>query len=74
MSAATTVPLSEMTHADKLRLMEELWDDLSHSPEGVPSPAWHLEVLAARQARVDCGEGVFLEWDDVKAELLRPGR
>ena len=60
-----------MSHAAKLRVMEELWDDLCHSSEGVPSPAWHGEVLAARVERVAKGEAGFLEWADVKERLLR---
>lgn len=71
MSTVTALPLSEMTHAAKLQMMEELWDDLCHSKEGVASPAWHGEVLAARQARVESGKAEFREWSDVKARLLR---
>ncbi len=71
MSVSTTLPLSEMSHADKLRVMEELWDDICHSPEGVHSPAWHGEVLAARTERVKKGETSFREWSDVKENLLR---
>ena len=71
MSNATTLPLTEMSHAAKLRVMEELWDDLCHSSEGVPSPTWHGEVLAARAERVAKGEAGFREWADVKERLLR---
>ena len=71
MSIATTLPLTEMSHAAKLRVMEELWDDLCHSSEGVPSPVWHGEVLAARTERVAKGEAGFREWADVKESLLR---
>jgi len=71
MSTVTTLPLSEMSRAAKLRIMEELWDDLCHSPEGVPSPAWHREVLAARAERVAKGEAEFREWSEVKERLLR---
>jgi hypothetical protein len=70
-STTTTLPLNEMSHAAKLRVMEELWDDLCHSAEGVASPAWHGEVLAARAERVAKGEAEFREWADVKERLLR---
>lgn len=73
MSTATTLPLSEMSHAAKLRAMEELWDDLCRSSEGVSSPAWHGELLAARAERVAKGEAAFHEWADVKERLLRKG-
>jgi hypothetical protein len=59
-----------MSHAAKLRAMEELWDDLCHSPEGVPSPGWHSEVLAARVERVAKGEAEFRDWTDVKERFL----
>lgn len=71
MSTATTLPLSEMSHASKLRVMEELWDDFCHSAESVPSPAWHGEVLAICAERVAKGEAEFREWEDVKERLLR---
>ena len=71
MSIATTLPLAEMSHAAKLRVMEELWDDLCHSSEGVPSPVWHGDVLAARAEQVAKGEAEFHEWADVKEHLLR---
>ena len=44
MSTETTLSLSEMSRAAKLRVMEELWDDLCHSVEGIASPVWHGEV------------------------------
>jgi hypothetical protein len=71
MGAGTSLPLSEMSQAAKLRAMEELWDDLCRSPEGVPSPAWHGEVLTARAARVAEGEAEFRDWAEVKERLLR---
>jgi hypothetical protein len=71
MSAATILPLSDMSRVAKLRVMEELWDDLCHSTEGVSSPAWHGEALAARAERVTKGEAEFREWQDVKERLLR---
>jgi hypothetical protein len=70
-SAGATLPLSEMSRADKLRAMEELWDDLCRSSEGVPSPQLHGEVLAARAERVAKGEAEFRDWPEVKERLLR---
>lgn len=71
MSTATILPLNEMSHVAKLLAMEQLWDDLCHSSEGVPSPAWHGEVLAARAERVGKGQAEFRNWADVKERLLR---
>ncbi len=71
MSVSTTLLLSETSRADKLRVTEELWDDLCHSSEGVPSPAWHGEVLAARVKRVATSEAEFRDWADVRERLLQ---
>ncbi len=71
MGTPTTLPLNEMSRTAKLRAMEELWDDLCHSREGVASPVWHGEVLAARAERVAKGGAGFLEWAGVKERLLR---
>ncbi len=68
MRASTTLPLSEMSQADKRRVMEEPWDDLFHSSEGLPSPAWRGEILAAGGNR---GEASFREWASVRESLLR---
>lgn len=65
-----TLPLPEMTRTEKLRAMEELWDDLCHSAEELPSPAWHGEVLAERAKRVEAGQAEFRPWEAVKARLL----
>ena len=65
------LPLKEMTVAEKLQLMEVLWDDLSRSPEDVPSPAWHGEVLAERQRLIDEGKAKFLSLDEFRQSLQK---
>ena len=70
MSVAATPSLKDMPRLAKLRLMEELWDDLCRSPEGIDSPAWHGEVLAARSARVADGTAQFRDWEEVNGRLL----
>ena len=60
-----------MTVAEKLQLMEVLWDDLSRSPEDVPSPAWHGEVLAERQRLIDEGKAKFLSLDEFRQSLQK---
>jgi putative addiction module component (TIGR02574 family) len=65
------LPLKEMTVAEKLQLMEVLWDDLSHNAEDIPTPAWHGEVLADRQREIDEGKGKFLPLDEFRQDLDR---
>lgn len=66
-----TLPLSEMSLAEKLQAMEALWDDLSRNPDTLESPAWHEEVLRERQQRIASGEAVFLDWEHAKTDIRR---
>ncbi len=40
----TVLDLEKLTKAEKLRAMEELWQDLSEPDEEFESPAWHGEI------------------------------
>ena len=64
-----TLPLEHMTVAEKLRVMEVLWADLSRDEASLPSPAWHEEILEQREARLKSGEETAMDWETAKQEL-----
>jgi hypothetical protein len=64
------LPLDQMTVEEKLQLMDILWDDLSQNAGDIPPPAWHGEVLAARQRKIDEGKAKFLPLDEVHKNLM----
>lgn len=64
------VPLENMTTEEKLELMEAIWRDLCREPESLNSPAWHQDVLKAREARIEAGKARFLDWEEAKRSLL----
>ena len=64
-----TLPLDQMTTAEKLRAMESLWADLSRKEEQFDSPAWHEEVLKEREERIRSGQEKFIDWETAKTEL-----
>ena len=66
---STTIDLQEMTTPDKLRLMEELWQNLSINASEVASPEWHGEVLAERDRLIESGEETFIDWETAKKRL-----
>ncbi|MEQ8788854.1 MAG: addiction module protein [Pirellulaceae bacterium] len=66
---STEIAIDHLSVAEKLALMERLWDDLSKNPENVPSPQWHGDVLAERIAAVREGRTSFVDWDDAKRRL-----
>ena len=61
--------LHTMTRAEKLELMEALWDDLSTGEPPLPSPAWHEQALADAQHAVDGGQASFIDWAQAKRQL-----
>jgi putative addiction module component (TIGR02574 family) len=64
--------IERMTVDERLQTMELLWTSLARTPEAVPSPSWHGEVLAERLAKIERGEGEFLTLPEVKARLHKP--
>ena len=58
-----------MTMAEKLRIMEELWDDLRVRADSVPVPQWHKDLIEERERLVDSGEAKFGDWDAVKKRI-----
>ncbi|HEY4417371.1 MAG TPA: addiction module protein [Verrucomicrobiae bacterium] len=58
-----TLPLEQMTVAEKLQAMEQLWADLSRT-DNLESPAWHEAVLRERSGQSD-----FVDWETAKKEL-----
>jgi hypothetical protein len=66
-----SLPLSEMTTADKLSMMELLWDDLCRSPENLPLPAWHGEILAEREQLLKNGQTRFYDFEEVRDRLRK---
>lgn len=64
-----SLPLSQMTSAEKIMIMNEIWDNLLRNSEDIPSPEWHKDVLSARSELVKNGMAHFQDFDSVKSEL-----
>ena len=55
--------------AEKLQLVEDLWDDLASRPEDVPVHPWQAELLDERRARLEQSPETSLSWEDMRAKL-----
>lgn len=64
-----TLPLAEMTTAEKLKVMEDLWSDLTRNEQEFESPSWHEDVLKQREPRLKSGEEIPVDWETAKKEL-----
>jgi putative addiction module component (TIGR02574 family) len=69
MNTATNIPIESLSIADKIILMERLWDDLSRRPSDIAPPDWHGDVLSARLQAVKEGKTQFVDWSDAKKRL-----
>lgn len=62
--------LSKLTRVEKLRMMNEIWDDLMHDDEPFQSPAWHEHALKDAHQSHAAGKDEMVDWDVAK-EIIR---
>jgi hypothetical protein len=60
-----------MSRAEKIMVLEALWEDLSRDEGGVESPSWHRDELAATEERVKCGQEQPVDWEQAKKQLRK---
>jgi putative addiction module component (TIGR02574 family) len=56
----------DLSPAEKLQLVEDLWDDLTASPDDVPVHDWQKQELARRKANLQRNPASAVSWEDVK--------
>jgi hypothetical protein len=61
--------IERMSMAERLQVMEQLWDALYREGAALPSPEWHHAVLADRKARAERGEAKFLTLAQLRSRL-----
>ena len=54
-----------LSPAEKLQLIGDLWDDLSASSDAVPFPVWQKEELDRRKANLEAHPESALTWDEI---------
>ena len=55
--------------AEKLQIMEAIWEDLRAHVEQVAVPQWHRDLLDERRKAVEEGRERLLDWDSIKDSL-----
>ena len=64
------LPLSQFTYAQKLDLLETIWDDLSRDEEAFESPAWHENILNERREAFSAGTVLHSDWSEAKERII----
>ena len=69
------VSVFDLSPAENLQLVEDLWDDLAATPTAVPVHDWQKEELARRKANLMNNPASGLSWDQVNERVrTRYGR
>ena len=63
----------DLSPAEKLQLVEDLWDDLAQAPGDVPVHPWQREELARRKANLTRNPGSAVSWEEAKQRARAPG-
>lgn len=66
---STVLQLDQMTLEEKLRAMEELWDDLCEHEADVPVPQWQKSLLDERERLIERGKAHFTDWETAKKRI-----
>ena len=66
---AQAISITELSPAEKLKLVEDLWDDLATTPESIPVHAWHKKELAQRKANLIRDATTAISWEDIKQRI-----
>lgn len=70
MSSSLPAAVRELPFAEKLQLVESLWDDLARSPERIPLSDSLKSELDRRYQEYLAKPGEGSTWDEVKRRVL----
>ncbi len=59
----------DLSPAEKLQLVEDLWDDLACEPDNVPVHEWQKEELARRKKKLEQTPSSGITWENVKKHV-----
>jgi len=65
------LPLSQLSVAQKLDLIELIWADLAQQEQTLDSPQWHQTLLQGREAALAEGTCTVSDWEDAKTRIKR---
>jgi putative addiction module component (TIGR02574 family) len=64
------IDINAMEPEERLRLIGDLWDSLSESPEDVGLTPGQRAELDRRLDRLESGKATLVSWDELKARLV----
>jgi putative addiction module component (TIGR02574 family) len=71
MKHALVAEILELPVADRMRLVEAIWDSISAAPEALPLTDWQREELDRRLAEFEADSGSGSTLEEVFARIRR---
>ena len=59
----------DLSPAEKLQLVEDLWDDLAANSENVPIHDWQIREVERRRTNLEKNPSSGVLWEDVKRRI-----
>lgn len=64
----------DLSPAEKLQLVEDLWDDLAATPAVIPVHDWQKDELPRRKERLHDHPPLAISWEDMVLRVRRRAR
>ena len=61
--------MRQLSVAERLKLIEELWDSLDTEADHLPIPVWHREEIDKRLDALENATSVGASWDEVHRRI-----
>lgn len=65
----TTAELTRLPVAERLELIEQLWDSIDAEADSLPLADWHREEIDTRIDALETGASVGAPWDNVRRRI-----
>ncbi|MEO6595448.1 MAG: addiction module protein [Planctomycetota bacterium] len=65
------IDLRTLTDAERLELLDKIWESFRHAPESLPLTAAQRTELDRRQAAYDAGDMPVRPWEEVREEIKK---
>ena len=63
--------LEKLPLAERMQLVEDLWDSIARSREELPIPQWQKDALEERKRSVLQHPDAGQSWEEAKEDILR---
>ena len=65
----STGSIFDLSIPEKLQLVEDIWDDIASTPEGVPVHDWQKKEMARRKRNLLRNPGSALSWPETQRRI-----